>query len=111
MSAATMDSAQAGVYRLVTWIGGYDEAKVTRTTAEILDRVDGAARAFGELSQSRQLTSEERTSLEAIAEGPRCYRKHVATAVDLATVDVNIGLSALQTADTSYLELKATSTR
>ena len=43
-----IDAAHAGVYRLVTWIGTYDEAKVRRVSVELTAKIEGAAAVAGQ---------------------------------------------------------------
>jgi methyl-accepting chemotaxis protein len=101
-----IDAAHAGVYRLVTWIGNYDAAKIAHKSGELTAQIDGAAAIAKGLAAEARLTDEERLRLEAILSQLGNYRRHVATAVDLASVDVNTGLAALQTADMTYQELR-----
>ncbi|HKC13583.1 MAG TPA: methyl-accepting chemotaxis protein [Vicinamibacteria bacterium] len=103
---ADIDAAHAGVYRLVTWIGNYDAAKVAHKSAELTAQIEGATAIAKGLAAEAHLTEEERGRVEAILGQLANYRKHVATAVDLASVDVNTGLAALQTADMTYQELR-----
>jgi methyl-accepting chemotaxis protein len=103
---ADIDAAHAAVYRLVTWIGNYDPAKIAHKSAELTAKIDGATAIAKGLAAEARLTDEEKGHLEAIFAQLANYRKHVATAVDLASVDVNTGLAALQTADMTYQELR-----
>jgi methyl-accepting chemotaxis protein len=103
---ADIDAAHAAVYRLVTWIGSYDPAKIAHKSAELTGKIDGATAIVKGLAGEARLTDEEKGHLEAILAHLANYRKHEATAVDLASVDVNTGLAALQTADITYQELR-----
>ncbi len=103
---ASIDSAHASVYRLVTWIGNYDQAKVTRATADLTALIEGATAIVEDLRSQPGLAEEERRILGAMLGQIAGYGKHAATAVDLATVDVNTGLAALQTADISFQDLR-----
>ncbi len=103
---ADIDAAHASMYRLVTWSGNYDQAKITRISAEVTAQIEGAVAIAKNLQGEAQLADEERPLLTAILAQLASYRKHAATAVDLATVDVNTGLAAMQTADTSFQELR-----
>jgi methyl-accepting chemotaxis protein len=107
-ASAEIDSVHAGVYRLATWIGNHDAPKVARMSADLANRVDAAAKIVGDLLDTPQLTADEKREMEAIRGHVARYKKHVTTALDLATVDVNMGLSALQTADKTFQELRAT---
>jgi methyl-accepting chemotaxis protein len=104
--SAGIDSVHAGVYRLVTWIGNYDQAKVTRMSTELIAQVDAATAIVQKLSTEAETSEDERHSLEVVLGHLVSYKKHVATALDLATVDVNTGLAAMQTADMTFQELR-----
>jgi len=101
-----IDMVHAGVYRLVTWIGNYDKAKVARMAAELAGQVDGAAGIVGDLARDAQLASDEKKGLEAIQGHLADYKRHAALALDLAADDVNMGMAALQTADLTFQELR-----
>jgi methyl-accepting chemotaxis protein len=101
-----IDAVHASVYRTVTWIGFYDEAKLARATAELGGRIDRAAALAQHLSARDGAAEEERTLLAAILEDVARYRKSMAMALDLASVDVNSGLAALQTADLAFQDLR-----
>jgi methyl-accepting chemotaxis protein len=104
--SSQIDSVHAGVYRLVTWIGNYDEAKVTRLSSEMAGQIDAAAATVKALASDTRLSDEEKRNLQSILDHLGAYKKHVASALDLATVDVNTGLAALQTADATFQELR-----
>jgi methyl-accepting chemotaxis protein len=104
--SANIDAVHAGVYRLVTWIGNYDQAKVTRLSAEMTEQIDAAATLVKGLIADPHLTDAEKSSLQSAIGHLADYKKHVAAALDLATVDVNTGLAALQTADATFQELR-----
>ncbi len=103
---ADVDAAHTRLYRLVTWIGNYDEAKAARASSELGAQIEGAAAVVRDLEGRAGLADEERRILKAILGQLASYQKHAATAVDLATVDVNTGLAALQTADVTFQDLR-----
>jgi methyl-accepting chemotaxis protein len=104
----SIDAVHASVYRLVTWIGNYDQARVGRMSADLTAQIDGAATVAKQLASDSQLTDDERRNLETLQGDLAKYKKHVATALDLATVDVNTGLAAMQTADLTFQDLRRT---
>jgi methyl-accepting chemotaxis protein len=105
--SAEIDTVHASVYRLVTWIGNYDEAKVVRMSADLAKQIDSASAVLAELLNSPGLIDDERRGLESTQVHLAAYRKHVTTALDLATVDVNTGLAAMQTADMTFQEVRS----
>ena len=104
---ADIDSAHASLYRLITWIGNYDDAKINRVSSEVMAQVEGAASTVKALQAQADVPEQERPILAAVLGHLASYRKHVATAVDLATVDVNTGLAAMQTAYITFQQVRA----
>ncbi len=104
--SAELDAVHAVVYRVVTWIGTYDDAKLARTTAELSARLDSAGAIAGSVSSRAGTTEDERRELAAIIGDLAGYRKNMSAAIDLASADVNSGLAALQTADLAFQDLR-----
>jgi len=104
--SAGLDGVHARVYRLVTWIGNYDEAKATRQSAALTGKVDAIAAEVHQLVAGQGLSESEGQHLRGVLEYLAAYKKHVNTAVDMATADVSMGLSALQTADSTFQKLR-----
>ena len=106
-TSSEIDAAHAMAYRVVTWIGTYGEGQLATASAEIRRRVERAAALAKELSGTGGLTAPERELLGAIVADVSKYGKSAASAIDLASVDVNSGLAAMQTADLAYQDLRA----
>jgi methyl-accepting chemotaxis protein len=103
----TVAAAHANVYRLFTWMANYNEAKINKAAEEIYASVDAAVAELQGLRGRADLSGEERKLLDASLGHLAKYRKSVAQAIDLATVDPNTGMSAMQTADAAYVTLHA----
>ncbi|HEU4386039.1 MAG TPA: methyl-accepting chemotaxis protein [Anaeromyxobacteraceae bacterium] len=101
-----IDAAHTGLYRLVTWMNAYDQAKVARVSTEVMTQIEGAAAVVGIAAGQEELADEERRILGEVQGGLASYRRHAAMAVDLAKDDVNMGLAALQTADSTFQQLR-----
>jgi len=84
---ADVDTAHAAVYRLVTWIGNYDAATISRRGADLSAKIDAATTLVQALSKEARLTEDEKRHVDAVLGHLKNYKKHVATAIDLATVD------------------------
>ncbi len=104
--SATLDGVNTAVYRLVTWIGNHDEREIERILEKLTGEIDLVATKMGELRAGKDLTAAEAQQLGAVAAQVAAYRKHMLVAVDLASVDVTMGLSALQTADVAFQALR-----
>ncbi|MGC9982971.1 MAG: methyl-accepting chemotaxis protein [Polyangia bacterium] len=101
-----MDAVHASVYRLVTWIGNYDDAKVARLAGDLARQTDAAAAVVSTLASASKISAQEGSHLKSALEQIAAYKKSMALALDLATADVNMGLSALQTADFDFQNLR-----
>jgi len=105
-TSAEIDAAHALAYRVVTWIGTYDERRLADATTELRRRVERAAELARALAGATGLSAKEREHLEAVGADVARYGKSVAQAIDLASVDVNSGLAAMQTADLAFQDLR-----
>ena len=101
-----MDEVHASVYRLVTWIGNYDDAKVAGRAADLARQIDAAATVVSTLASTSRISPQESGHLKTALGQIAAYKKSMALALDLATADVNMGLSALQTADLDFQNLR-----
>ena len=104
---AQLAEIHAGVYRTVALIGSLDAAKISASRGELKTRLEGAKRSFATLS-----ASDPDAALQALLAkvGPHIdrYSKQADEAVDLASVDPNTGVAAMQGADKSFGELMTT---
>jgi methyl-accepting chemotaxis protein len=106
----TAVQAQLGVqhtqlYRTMTIIGSMDDKAVSAKRAELaraLARIAGEARDQAAASTADPALQQ---TLTAFAGMLAAYQKAADSAIDLATVDPNTGVAALQTADGHYSKL------
>jgi methyl-accepting chemotaxis protein len=104
--SSALDGVHAGVYRLVTWIGNYDEAKLAERLQSLTDQIEQVSAALRLLRAQPEVSVSETNHLQKLLEQVAAYRKQLSTAVDLASSDVSMGLSALQTADVTFQNLR-----
>ena len=104
-SAREIGEVHAEVYRLFTWIGNLKEQKIKEITARQLAKIDSVARKLNDFSAKPGLDPVEREITQAVVKQLAKYRKVVDMAIDLSTVDVNTGMSAMQTADSAFQEM------
>jgi methyl-accepting chemotaxis protein len=110
ISTATLDDARAaniGVYRLFTWLSNYDEKQVKVVAAEIDQKIDEATKNARELSENYNLTSTEKSDVAKVLASLTDYKKEVAQAIEMAEIDPNMGLTSMQTADKTFLNLQS----
>jgi methyl-accepting chemotaxis protein len=104
--SAGVDTAHAIAYRAVTWSGSYDAAKLAALSSELTGRTAAAAALAKELLARRGLTEAEASALRDVVDGIAAYERDVARAIDLASADVNAGLTSMQTADATFQRIR-----
>jgi methyl-accepting chemotaxis protein len=82
-------------------MANYDEAKIKTIASGLRKNMDEVAASLHKLAAA-DLGAEERRLVEAVQPLLAKYRAGVDKGVDLGTVDMSIGLMALQTSDTQF---------
>ena len=101
-SAQAISEVHSNVYRLFTWVANLKEEKIKQITAQQDARIGVLDKSMAQFAARPGLSAEERSVAEAITKKLRKYRQDMDTAIDLSTVDVSTGISAMQTADDSF---------
>src|SRR5262245_22598447 len=104
-SSQEIGEVHATVYRLFTWIGNLKEERIKQISGEQLAKIDRVSARISAFEERQELEDAERTLAAAVVKKLAKYRKDVDLAIDLSTVDVNTGMSAMQTADATFQEL------
>ncbi len=104
-SAQAISEAHSNVYRLFTWIGNLKEDKVKQIINGETMRIDEVARKIAKFAAAAGTDAEERKLAESIVKRLAKYKGDVYTAIDLSTVDVNTGVTTMQTADSGFQAL------
>ncbi len=104
-SAREIGEVHAEVYRLFTWIGNLKEQKIKQITAEQVAKIDAVTRKLNDFGARPGLDPAERDIAQTVVKQLAKYKKDVDTAIDLSTVDINTGMSAMQTADSGFQEM------
>jgi len=99
-----LGAVHSGAYRFFTWIESFDAAKMERAITALLANVDVVVEAVKRFDAGTALESDERAVLARVNEALTRYRKELATALDLASRDANMGMVAMQTVDQRYQE-------
>ncbi|MEJ8840439.1 methyl-accepting chemotaxis protein [Ramlibacter sp. AN1133] len=100
-AARDMGQVHSGVYRLMTWMANYDDAKIKAIASGLRKNLDEVSASLGKLAGG-DLGAEERKLVETVQPLLAKYRAGVDKGVELGTVDVSIGLMAMQTTDTQF---------
>ncbi len=93
------------VYRLMTWAGTFDESKLDKEGKALGAEVEKISGTFTRWLGEPDLTDEEKALGTQIGGLIAKYNKSITQAIDLAAVDMNTGLSAMQTADENFSQL------
>ena len=101
-SAQEISEVHSNVYRLFTWISNLDEGKITQITNEQKGRIDAVTKNIAKFAASPGLAEDERKYAESIIKQLGKYKSDLDTAIDLSTVDISTGMSAMQTADSGF---------
>ncbi|MBP6901245.1 MAG: HAMP domain-containing protein [Burkholderiaceae bacterium] len=97
-------AAHAATYRTVALIGSLDEAQVQAARNKLKAELDSARQGFQRLAEASSDAS-TRAALAAPVPVIARYLKVADEAIDMATVDPNTGVAALQGADARHAEL------
>jgi methyl-accepting chemotaxis protein len=92
-------------YRLMTWAGTFDASRLEKDGQILAADMDRAIAAFSKWNGSPSLVEEERQLGARIDAMIAKYKKSVLQAIDMASVDMNTGLAAMQTADDNFSQL------
>ena len=92
----------AGAYRTVALIGSLDEAAVKAYRTELRSQVEGVGRVVAAVAGTPAQAEALRTQVARITGDLSKYAQQADSAVDMATVDPNTGIAAMQGADATF---------
>jgi methyl-accepting chemotaxis protein len=95
-------SVHGHAYRMLTWSASVGGDHAEKEAGRVLAELDQATAALTGWAAQAVLDDKEREFAERIAAASARYRKALATAMDMATVDVASGVAAMQTADERF---------
>ncbi|MBQ0937270.1 methyl-accepting chemotaxis protein [Ideonella paludis] len=92
-------------YRTVALVASLDEAQVKAAREALAKQMQTLKDALAVLSKDEQATDELRKLLASATPVIDLYRKQADDAIDMASVDPNTGVAAMQSADASFARL------
>ena len=104
-SSRQIGEVHAEVYRLFTWIGNLKADKIKQITTKQLAKIDEVAKKVTQFGARPEADPTEREIVQSLLKKLAKYKTAVDTAIDLSTVDVNTGMSAMQTADYDFQDM------
>ncbi len=93
----------AEVYAKITIMASLDEKAVKALSAVLESKIDAVTAAFTKMQDDQGLNAMAVKALPVMAR----YKKTVADAIDLASMDPNTGVASMQTATSEYATLRA----
>jgi hypothetical protein len=100
-AAQRLGEAHAAAYRLFTWRASLGEEALKKTTAEIVDKVDGINGYLTGYRAQPYVEDSERQHVDAVLPKLAEYRKQVEEAIERST-DAASGATLMQGADASF---------
>jgi methyl-accepting chemotaxis protein len=94
-----------GVFRTIALIASLDEAKVKSLRAQLKQQIDGLSRTLSALSDMPGTPAETEAIVKSALPLLQAYLNKADGAIDLASVDPNTGVAAMQDAEARYKEL------
>jgi methyl-accepting chemotaxis protein len=101
-AAREMGQIHSSVYRMITWISNYDEAKLKIAVQQQKQAIDAVGASMAKLAALPDLAPAERKLVNDVRPQLATYASSVDKAVDLSTVDVATGLMMMQAADIRF---------
>jgi methyl-accepting chemotaxis protein len=105
---AQLGQVHAGVYRTVALMASLDEAKVKSMRADLATQLNGVQRTLTAGVEASGSDEQLRAAVSAADAETSKYLKTADAAIDLASVDPNTGIAAMQDADAAYANLAKT---
>ena len=100
-----LQSAHVQVYRTLTWTGTLGAEYFSRESQGLLSGLDKQLTQFAQWQATSKLSDEERKMAEDIQTVSAKYRKTVGDVLDMASDDVNMGVTMMQSADQQFTHL------
>ena len=105
--SANIQAAHARVYRILTWSSSRGDGYIEKETKELLADLDTQIATFTRWSEQATHGEEEKGLVKQMVEQIVKYRKSIIAALDMATVEINVGVMAMQSGDENFKSLSA----
>ena len=96
---------QSRIYRLMTWAGSMEAKKIEADSKALVTNADTVIAGFNKWAAEPDLVEVEKQQAKKISELLVRYKKSVATALDLLSIDANTGMTGMQNADEDFKNL------
>jgi methyl-accepting chemotaxis protein len=104
VKAGVLDT-QARIYRLMTWAGSLDAKRIETDSKALNANAEAVTATFNKWAAEPDLIDTEKQQAKQISDLLIRYKKSIATALDLLSIDVNTGMTGMQNADDDFKQL------
>ena len=101
-------AVHAGAYRVMAILASLDEAQVKAFDDSARQQLDAIGQSLAGMSRTESEGDGSRERLDALAAHLATYRTQVAKAIEMSSVDANMGVAAMKAADQGFARLTAT---
>ena len=98
----------AGAYRAVALIASLDGPALTAVRADLRQQIDGAGRVVRLVAGGQADGTPLQASVQGIQSALARYGQQADSAVDMASIDPNTGVAAMQNADATFMTVSQT---
>jgi hypothetical protein len=100
-----LGALQSGVYRTLAILGSMDEAQTKAFVSGTAKEVEGLTRTLQAMSAEPEQDAEVRQQLQALVPLLATWQKQVAKAIELSSVETNMGVAAMKAAEQTFAQL------
>ncbi|WP_109013972.1 methyl-accepting chemotaxis protein [Novimethylophilus kurashikiensis] len=101
----SLNQTNLAVYRLITWIANFDEARIKKETEQINAGIDKAAEGLARAVEIDGMPDAQKEALKAIAQDLPKYKKSLNQALDMAGSDPASGAGMMQAVDKKFIKI------
>ena len=103
-----LGQVHSSVYKTMTLIGSMDDAKTKAFRTDLAAQLDGIKRVAATLAGTESSNPELQAAVAELGKQIASYGKQTDAAIDLASMDPNTGIAAMQNADATFSNLNKT---
>lgn len=100
-----LNQTNLAVYRLMTWMVNFDEARIQKETQAINAGIDIATEELARAIKIEGMPGDQRAALEAIAAELPKYKKSLNQALEMASLDPATGAGMMQSVDKKFQKI------
>ena len=102
-----LQQAQVQTYRTLTWTGTLGAEYFARESKGLVAGLGDALAKFKQWQEQAQLSTDEKEQAAAILKTATQYQKSVSEVLDMASDDINMGVTMMQSTDKLFADLSA----